>query len=344
MSKRIRLSVVCIIAVAVTLPACFAFDNLPPPLDLGASLDSGTPDAPGSDAILALRDAAYVCSLVARCDGLAENVWRATGVPVAALQPAPTFNFAACVDVLTHPSRGSRAGLDEVRTMLSCVAATSTCGLAATCTGFEATALDAPICNGKSGQFCSGTDVVDCTAHRLVHCGSSTFAAASHCVAIAGDPAQAVCATGVCTGDSVQCTGSYAGRCGNGLSTSRSCSLLGASCIEGSGCIPDVPACQVGETRCEGDVLLTCNGATFTRTVCSVHGETCLVDGPAGGPARCGVDSGCAPRAADRSVCQGAQVSVCVAGKGTLFDCASIGLGCLPASADGKISGRCGAL
>jgi hypothetical protein len=228
------------------LPACLAFDNLPPPLDSEMPPDAGTAAQRG---VLATRDAAYVCALVARCEALGPALASKSGLSLTQTNIGASFSYASCMDVLTRTWAAGRTDFGELRDLFSCVAATSTCPLAAACTAVD-----------RAG----------------------------------GQPSE--------------------------LSV----------------------GCKPGAMRCVGDQLRTCAIDAEVIVSCSVFNERCVVDGPAGGPARCANQDSCNPRSPAMNVCSGSKISVCVGEREASFDCASIGLGCLPATTDGTLSGRCG--
>jgi hypothetical protein len=96
--------------------------------------------------------------------------------------------------------------------------------------------------------------------------------------------------------------------------------------------------CTSPGTTCSGMVLQVCDGTTLSNFDCAALGDTCSAQG---GPAIC-VHSGdtCTPFDTGENQCNGSSISLCIGGQPATFDCASIGMTCVPAS--GATSGHCG--
>jgi hypothetical protein len=330
--------------LVAALSACFAFDNLPPPLDRDARPDSGARTQRG---VLAERDAAYVCSLIARCDALGESVLRVSGIALSQATTGAGFSYASCTDWLTRTLEGARSGFAELRDLFSCLAATSTCDLASACTGVERLMPGAPECAGVRGKRCVGDTVLDCDQGIIDRCDAASYAPNSRCQLTTGNPAPtAVCAIGVCaTPNAIRCSADAMLRCEAGLERGLRCGVLGLPC-DTVGCAAQQATlgCRPGAMRCVGDELHTCVQDTESVVACAALGQRCVVDGPPGGPARCAGPANCNPRSSALNVCTGSKISVCIGERDATFDCATIGLACLPATADGRFSGRCGAI
>jgi hypothetical protein len=318
--------------------------------------------APGRLGLLPLLDAAHLCSLVASCPSLGDSVIASTGLPLVAPAMSDTRKYSSCVDWLTLPlatvegQAPARAGFGELSSMIDCMAASSTCADAAKCAFIEALSPGDPVCSGSTGTKCDGADLLDCDARTRAHCGSKGFPPGSQCAPSSVD-GSAACAVGGCGAAEVSCdpdvdpgpeNASYVFACGaSDLREGVDCRAFGLVCDEMSptlslrGCVgvTGVATCSTfGVESCTGAKVRVCSGQLEAEIDCGAIDRGCTTQGAS---ARC-EPSGpkCSPYDPDVNLCSGSSIRLCLDGAPTDFDCASIGMTCVPES--GAVSGHCG--
>jgi hypothetical protein len=350
------------LGLAGVFAACTTFDGLsaredqpPPPNDSGAPPDGLVgPDAPQKlPTFLSVDDAVRVCALAMKCQALPKSVQASLALPL------DTLNFSLCVDWLAGPLPPTRIGVATQATELACVAKGQTCGDAVACLSQEFLADGDPRCtsfadasfDAASGgyEYCDDSGaVVRCDPqflHDVLHCSSGYYAPASKCTV--GVDGTKTCSSGTdCP--STRCTGNLLEFCGyNGTHEGDNCAIEGFTCgqdvTDDSGiptCLTSdrVKACTAQGTECDGTTARVCDGFTFSEFDCAALDGTCT---KAAGTARCKRTSdSCAPEDATVNQCSGTTLSLCVGGKPASFDCAKVGLQCVPGNA--STSGHCG--
>ena len=353
-------------AIAGLTASCTTFSGieLPPkrseagaparPSEVEASLppeDDGGPD--GKVAVvplagyLSLADGARVCALAARCPELAPSVIESIAVPM------DTLNFSSCVDWTAGALPQSHVGISLQAAQLGCAAKASTCVAAGACLSVEKLTLDDPRCPIKDAgrdvgalQRCdtNGTSVIRCNVPDILHCNSGYYAPGSTC--LQASDGRSFCATDKnCV--STSCIGNVLEYCGGGLHESINCAASGYTCgldttVDGgyTDCLTGdrIKACPQAGTDCDGTVVAVCDGFNRSEFDCKALGGTCS---KIGATARCTrPNDECTPFDANVNGCSGATITLCVGGKRTDFDCATVGMSCLPGNA--QQSGRCG--
>lgn len=349
------------VAVALLASACTTFYGLEP--EPGTS-SSGTGGAGGSvlfkpTSLLPIFDAAHLCSLIATCPTLGDSVIASTALPVVIPGASDARNFSSCVEWLTAPlapdmGAAPRAGFTELRSMIVCMAATTTCADAGRCAFYEAIEAADPRCSMKTGSRCEMGAAIDCDALRVSHCKTKGYAPGSECL-LGGDGA-AACAVGTCQTTDVSCDHttepgasepSYVFFCGmSGLRKGINCRAVGDTCNDGAaalderGCFDSMGLSKcttLGEASCFDDRVRVCSGAFVGEVDCGALGETCVYEGFT---ARCApANPVCSPFDANVNQCEGTTIHLCVDGKKADFDCATIGKGCVPGA--GAVTGHC---
>lgn len=359
------------VIVASFAMGCTVFDNVTPPVleggggadasDGGGGADEQSCTVQSPRCLLPLIEAARLCALVAECDQLSASVALSTGLPLATLDAEGVtiaFNFSTCVDWLTRRLEDSHAGFETTRAVFNCLAATTTCTEAGACLTYETLGADDPRCDGAPSQSCAGEALVDCSAGRISHCDELGFSVTTEC---AEGEDGAVCRVETCTAPGIRCEENppgvhYAIACTEGGDEiATSCTAHGLSCTEQIGCT-DVTG---NDELCDPPFAQTCGGArlaticaaplstTGMRAVpidCGAAGDDCVEESLS---ARCAhPDASCSPYDAGINVCevagrkQSSVIGLCVDGRETSFDCASLGMGCVNGDGEGR-SGRC---
>jgi len=147
-----------------------------------------------------------------------------------------------------------------------------------------------------------------------------------------------------------RCTSGVYVRCdpATNLRVAQDCNTVGLTCPEGAEgadaqCATEdgvFPCDEAGRAICapDGTRVRVCDGALASEFDCAAMDAHCN-DEKAGG--RCvGFNDSCTPDATGIDVCQGNIISLCIGGEKVTFDCAAVGLSCIPAS--GQESGHCG--
>jgi hypothetical protein len=197
-------------------------------------------------------------------------------------------------------------------------------------------------------EYCDdGGAVVRCDPqflHDVLHCSSGYYAPGSRC--LAGNDGTKACASGTdCPG--TLCNGALLQFCGaNGTHQAENCNIEGLNCgvdvTEDSGiptCLTTdrVKGCTAQGTDCDGNAVSVCDGFTRSEYDCEALGGTCT---KAAGTARCRRDNDtCVPEEPSINLCTGTKIELCIGGKHTPFDCASVSMKCVPGG--GGLSGHC---
>jgi hypothetical protein len=319
-------------------------------LGAGCTIFDGIPNIPVNNAhpsYLPLDQGVAACSLVFRCPPLGEAIARSIGVP------ASETSFSTCVDWLSGRLPPNRFGIDVQVAVLACVGNAPDCQAALACAFVEPLAPNDARCSDLTGDHCPSTEsLVGCTNGIAEHCTTAHFGPGSECRLGLGNEGR--CALSGClplTAGPPRCTSGVFVHCdpASNLRVAKNCAAVGLQCTEGAegadaqcstadGIFPcDVP----GKTECapEGDRVRACDGSFESEFDCGALGEACTADGT--GAARCGrAEEACSPRDPSSNACHGSVISLCVDGEARSFDCASLGLACIPG--DGARSGFCG--
>jgi hypothetical protein len=328
-----------------------SFDEKAPPAD---ARDSGNAsDAPSKQtSFLSIEDAVRVCTLAIQCPLLPKSVQASLAVPLDIL------NYSLCVDWLAGPLPPNRVGVTTEGNELACVAKGTTCTKALACISQEFLDDLDPRCAGfpldggrDAGffQYCDDAGgVVRCDPqffHDVLHCTSGYYMPGSKCTL--GSDHTKSCATGTdCP--STSCSGNLLEFCGgNDTHQAENCAIEGLTCgfdvTDDSGvptCLTTDRAvtCTAQGTDCAGNAVSVCDGFTRSQYDCAALGGTCT---KASGTARCKrADDVCAPEDPSVNQCSGSNLSLCVGGHPTSFDCARVGMKCVPGG--GSLSGHCG--
>jgi hypothetical protein len=352
-------------AGASAFAACTTFDGLtaasPEPADSSPPPDAMVDDdAPAQDApvnklpsYLPIESAVKVCSMAVSCPQLAKSVQASLSIPL------DTLNFSTCVDWLAGPLPPDRIGISVQGTELACVAAARTCPEAKTCLSQEfldptdSRCAKIPLDAGRDAgtgayEYCDDAGaVVRCSPqyiHDVLHCTSGRYAPSSRCMA--GTDGTHWCARGsgcpqtTCSSNLIEFCG------GIGLNQGQNCAIEGQTCGEDVTNDSGVPACITGDrvktcsamgTECVGSAVSVCDGFTRTEYNCAALNGSCT---KASGTARCKRNNDvCAPEDPAVNHCSGTQISLCIGGQPTTFDCASVGLRCVPGGT--STSGLC---
>lgn len=359
--KPLRDAVIPVLGVALLVPACTTFYGVEPD-PTGAS--SGTGGSGGSvffapSSLLPIFDAAHVCGLVAACPTLGDSVVASAALPVSIPLASDARNYSSCVEWLTAPlapdtDGAPRAGFTELRSMMACMAATTTCADAARCAFYEVIAPSDARCASQTGSRCDADAAIDCDALRVSHCKSKGYAPGSQC--LVGSDGVAACAVGTCSAPDVSCDPatdpgptepSYVFACGpSGLRKGIDCRAMGVVCDDSAadladrGCVGSTgkASCTTfGEAACLGDRVRVCSGVLLGEIDCGALGQGCVYEGST---ARCApASASCSPFDATSNLCDGSTIHLCVGGNPVDFDCASIGEACVPAA--GAVTGHC---
>lgn len=295
---------------------------------------------------LALDEGVRACRFVHDCPLLSPAIARSIGVPAIATQ------FSMCLSWLAGPLPATRFGLEAQATMLECIAQADGCPAALACTYVEPLGDGDPRCAGVVGDQCLMDGVlIDCTTELAERCRMPYYGAGSECqLGLAGTGR---CALSTCmqeTSPPPRCTSGVYVRCdpATNLRVAQDCNTVGLTCPEGAEgadaqCATEdgvFPCDEPGKSVCapDGTRVRVCDGALASEFDCTAMGGYCR-DEPSG--ARCArATDECTPDATGIDVCQGSIISLCIGGKRATFDCADVGLACIPASEQDR--GHCG--
>jgi hypothetical protein len=295
---------------------------------------------------LGIDDAVRVCSLVRSCPYLSAAIARSIGVPASAT------GFSTCLSWLAGPLPDTRFGLEAQATMLECIARADGCTAALTCAYVQPIGNDDPQCSGVVGDQCiAGGMLLDCTTEIAELCRTSYYGAGSECELGLGGEGR--CALSACSQDSSpppRCTSGVYVRCdpATNLRVAKDCNTVGLTCPEGAEgadaqCATDdgvFPCDEPGNAVCAPDGLRVrvCDGALASEFDCAAMDGHCSVEA-AGGRCVRATDT-CTPASTGIDTCAGEVISLCIGGARITFDCASLGLLCIPPSEED--GGHCG--
>jgi hypothetical protein len=350
--------IACLAAVAMTgltasfAASCTTFNGLSP----GGAVDSGggdvTPDSPDSGpnppGYLSLADAARLCSRVVQCPALATDVIASTTVPVDA------NNYSLCLHWLTGPIPPDRVGFAAQQQAFTCMLKAATCADAAACLYEEPLSMTDPRCadagvNPPDTCIDNGNTVLSCYYGYALHCNSPYYQSGTKCLhGMIGDAGDVGCALGTNCVNGAGCSTFY-DYCGiDNLHYSLDCAVAGYSCdtAADASTVCDTAgtytACNTRGAMCSADMnsVTVCDGyevSTFDCASLTPKGTCSRKDGPG----RC-VRPGdtCSPFDMTSNQCTQTSISLCIGGQPASFDCASIGLKCVPTA--GSVSGHCG--
>jgi hypothetical protein len=364
---RFRALVAALGLAAGAFAACTTFDGLsareggnPPPNDSGHPGDSGgsdspvQPDAtPKQTSFTSLQDAVKICALAMQCPKLPQSVQASLAIPL------DTMNFSLCVDWLAGPLPPNRVGVANQATELQCVAKGQTCLGALACISQEFLDDTDPRCKGLPDagldaapgtyQYCDdGGSVVRCDPqflHDVLHCNSGYYSPGSTCTR--GSDGTKTCSSGADCPQTT-CSGNLLVFCGiNNTHQGQNCAIEGLTCGEDVTDDSGIPTCLTTDryvscsaqgTDCAGPAATVCDGFQRSQFDCDALGGTCT---KAAGTARCKrPNDACAPDDPTINQCSATTISLCVGGKATSIDCATVGLKCVPGNA--SVSGHCG--
>lgn len=338
-----------IVGLAAALPAalatCTVFNGVTVP-------DDGEGGQPGADAggefvdfataFVDLEDAVRACRWAFECPTLSRTIGMSLSLPL------DSMSLSSCAHWLAGPVPASRPGSAIQAQVLKCVAKATSCTEASRCGFVEALPSDDDRCAGAQADaapYCEDDEtLVECEKLRLHHCGSARFQEGSTCDT--GPGGVSTCSFAPC-GDAgaVSCALDTQFICYDGLLTGVDCTTAGLECGSILYCaaeqgLPDPCEDEPGSADCSGSVARICDGTLRSHFRCSdLDGGSCE---QSGGKGRCVLEgSACEPSAFATTPCDGDRVSLCVMGVHLGFDCASIGLSCIP-PADGR-SAHCGA-
>jgi hypothetical protein len=295
---------------------------------------------------LSVEDGVRACHLVHDCPLLSAAIARSIGVPASSTQ------FSACLSWLAGPLPATRFGLGAQAAMLACIAQANACKDAFECVYVEPLRDDDPRCNGVVGDQClTGGILLDCTTEIAQKCRTPSYGPGSECEL--GPFGAGRCALSICEQDSSpppRCTSSVYVRCdpATNLRVAQDCNTVGLTCPEGAEgadaqCATAdgvFPCDEPGQTLCapDGTRARVCDGALASEFDCTAMDGSCHEEKSG---ARCvrPTDT-CSPDTVGIDVCQGSTISLCVGGQALTFDCADVGLSCIPPS--GQEHGHCG--
>ena len=334
------------IALAFTfIGACTVFDGL----DGKVITDGGGDVVAPNDAnliqgeqvgYLSVADGVAFCSNVFACPNLATSVEWSIDVPV------DQNHFSSCVDWVSGPLPKDRNGHDVTAAILQCIAKAKSCTAAGACLWQEQLPTGDPRCNGKdAGKLGScgddGGSIYFCGANPgLLHCANAFFSAGSTCMY--DDAGAPWCTTLPCGAQ--QCLGDMLSYCGtDGLQFSQNCAMGGFTCgfdsKEGyDDCLTNGSrkVCNSLAISCSGTTVEICDGYFISDYDCATYGGTC---DQTGFPRCKRPNESCTPLDGDVDVCTANNLTLCVNGAKTTFDCTTLGKTC--AGASGGQSGHC---
>jgi hypothetical protein len=327
----------------------------PPPPPTDGPPPDGSDSGPGLPSFLPLGDAARLCSHLDKCPVLGKSITYSIAV---ALDPV---NYSLCVDTLAGPVPPTHTGIALQSATLACVAKGATCTSAAACLSQEFLDTGDTRCNkvpkdagpdASPGayQYCD-TDaqaLVRCDPQYtfdILHCNAGFFGPSATCTQ-APDGTH-LCASGTdCP--TTACSGNQLTYCGvSGLHVVTNCASYGQVCgtdvtndAGGFQCLTSdrLKTCTAAGSDCDNRIVSVCDGFDRTEFDCQSLGGTCT---KSAGAARCQrPNDECVPEDPKINVCTGTKISLCVGGKATSFDCASVGLTCIAGTS--SLTGRCG--
>jgi hypothetical protein len=226
------------LGLCLSLGAGTTFYGLHPDATTGSTTGTGGAGGAVNLGLLPTLDAAHLCSLVATCPTLGRSVVASTGLPLVDVEGGvETRNFSACVDWLTLPlaapaasaATPARVGYDELRSMIVCMAASTSCTDATRCSLREIVDPGDPRCAPPTTGCDGQGNLLDCAAGVSQHCKTDLFAPDSTCTAGQGAVA---CAPGLCAAPEVACDNGYLFTCGAAMQpkASLSCTVFGLVC------------------------------------------------------------------------------------------------------------------
>jgi len=295
---------------------------------------------------LSVEDGIRACRLVHECPLLSAAIARSIGVPASADQ------FSTCLSWLSGPLPASRFGLEVQALMLGCIARSEGCTEALECAYVEPLDNDDPRCTGVVGDQCLMTGILlDCTTELAEKCRTPYYGAGSECqLGLSGGGR---CALSTCMQDTSpppRCTAGVYVRCdpATNLRVAQDCNTVGLTCPEGAEgadaqCATEdgvFPCDEPGKAICAPDStrVRVCDGALASEFDCTAMDGMCQNESFGG---RCVLATdNCTPDEPGIDVCQGSTISLCIGGKKVSFDCADLGLSCIPSS--GQDGGYCG--
>ena len=325
------------------------------PLDGVATTDAPTDSGPSFASYLSLDDAARVCSRLDKCPSLVKSITFSIAV---ALDPV---NYSLCMDTLAGPVPPTHVGTALQQVTLGCVAKGTTCLGAGACLSQEFVDPTDTRCNkvpkdaGADAapgvyQYCDNDAeaLVRCDPQfvpDVLHCRTGYFGPSASCMKT--PDGTKTCASGTdCP--TTSCSGNQLTYCtGSGVHVVTNCASLGQVCgkdvtFDGGDptCLTSdrLKTCTTAGSDCDNRIVSVCDGFDRAEFDCQSLGGTCT---KAAGTARCQrPNDECVPEDPKINVCTGSKIALCVGGKSTSFDCASVGLACVPGTA--ALSGRCG--
>jgi hypothetical protein len=351
--RAVVLACVAVVAVVATsVASCTTFNGLESGTQAegGADVAAEASDSGGGPpGYLSRTDAAKLCSRIMQCPALATDVIASTAVPV------DPNNFSLCMDWLSGPIPNDRVGFSAQQQAFGCMNAAPTCTAAAACLYWEPLANNDPRCPADAGLSTPDTcldpeTLLSCANGWALHCNSAYYQSGSKCLAgMIGDAGDVGCAIGQNCVTSAGC-GAFYDYCGvDNLHYALNCAFAGYTCdtaadaatvcVTGNTYMP----CNVRGAQCSTDMstVTVCDGSEVSEFDCAAlgSGATCSRKD---GPGRCVRPSdACSPFDMTSNVCSPANnVSVCIGGQPATFDCASIGMKCIPGA--GTVSGHCG--
>ena len=355
--------------------ACTTFYGLEP--DATSSSSSSSSGGLQTDrALLPLADAAHLCSLVSRCSTVGPSIVESIGLPVVETgSDRDVRNFSTCVDWFTFPlgpaagadlDSAPRKGFIVAKTLAEGMSAGTTCEAAAKAAFRERIAPDDARCADPDTVVCSDEldSALSCKSNLEEHCNSKLYPPNTAC-ALNAVKTTALCASGICASSESQCEDNP----GEDHDLFYLCLLagqkvLGVNCLafglvcDSQSSMPKDRGCfgqdgvawcdsyggtsKLGDQSCSAGLnrVRTCSGVASAEIDCSVLGEKCASD-DGGSSYHCTrPTASCSPSDSTINVCTGSSITLCLDGSESSFDCAQIGLGCVPAS--GSISAHCG--
>lgn len=284
-----------------------------------------------SGGFLSLTDAARVCSKVKTCFKLGYSIGFSLLIPMDAK------TYSTCVDVLASPLPPGRFGLAQQVATLKCVAEAADCSAAGLCLPYESISSTDPRCQGEAGtvKACSPDNaaIYNCSTAFITHCDHEHFAGGSCMASSSGDAECAAAPT--CTQSASFCTGDVVEICmPSGFAFKVDCRFWGQTCGKDQGGGPNdcvlngiTPQCANDDVVCVADRVRACYGGYYGEIDCLAGGAKC----DAWPTAHCArPDDACTQTDLGINTCNGDAIELCVAGKRMSFDCASIGLACVP--------------